>query len=567
VRGREWHGAFYSYHPDETPYAAYVNSLINGRPRRNDPYSGRIDAALPESLLSIQFVPAYSLALPARVLQVPAMTMFMLLTPLVAAVSVLAIFWLVMLVTSDTRVAATVALLVVCLGALARGQWFVRNLGGMATPYIYLPFLRRYEPAFAFPLLFIFCALVWLMLRSRERRHFMLSLVAAAVAFSALVFSYYFLWTAAAAFIVSVVLATVIVRPETWRMDLRRLAQLGALMIPAVLVYALLLSRRATSMDAQQALTLTHAPDLLRPPALLCGAVLLIFMVGLWRGGISRRDPRVVFITALALAPLIMFNQQVLTGRSLQPIHYEQFIANYVSLVVVGLAAVTIWRRQDLQRKIPTLLLILISLVSLARASQEAWLAGRRGLTFSTIVDESRPAALRLVELSVSDAMDRSTVLVLSPTSFWVSDTLCMTAPQPVLWGAHMFSFSALSPAENKERFYQQMYYSGVEQQTLGATTIEQTYFRLANFGWERVIQGLNANWRPITDAEEQAALAEYQKYVDTFDQKHAAQPTLGYVIAPANLTTDFSRVDRFYERDAGERVGAYVIYRVKRRP
>jgi len=493
--------------------------------------------------------------------------MFMLLTPLVAAVSVLAIFWLVMLVTSDTRVAATVALLVVCLGALARGQWFVRNLGGMATPYIYLPFLRRYEPAFAFPLLFIFCALVWLMLRSRERRHFMLSLVAAAVAFSALVFSYYFLWTAAAAFIVSVVLATVIVRPETWRMDLRRLAQLGALMIPAVLVYALLLSRRATSMDAQQALTLTHAPDLLRPPALLCGAVLLIFMVGLWRGGISRRDPRVVFITALALAPLIMFNQQVLTGRSLQPIHYEQFIANYVSLVVVGLAAVTIWRRQDLQRKIPTLLLILISLVSLARASQEAWLAGRRGLTFSTIVDESRPAALRLVELSVSDAMDRSTVLVLSPTSFWVSDTLCMTAPQPVLWGAHMFSFSALSPAENKERFYQQMYYSGVEQQTLGATTIEQTYFRLANFGWERVIQGLNANWRPITDAEEQAALAEYQKYVDTFDQKHAAQPTLGYVIAPANLTTDFSRVDRFYERDAGERVGAYVIYRVKRRP
>ena len=130
-----------------------------------------------------------------------------------------------------------------------------------------------------------------------------------------------------------------------------------------------------------------------------------------------------------------------------------------------------------------------------------------------------------------------------------------------------MFSFSALSPSENKERFYQQMYYSGVEQQTLRATTIEQTYFRLANFGWERVIQGLNANWQPITDAEEQAALAEYQKYVDTFDQKRAAQPTLGYVIASANLNTDFSRVDRFYERDAGERVGAYVIYRVKPRP
>src|SRR6185437_1285549 len=93
VRGHEWHGAFYTYHPDETPYAAYVNSLIEGRPRRNAPYTGRIDGrdgSLPESLLSIPFVPAYSLAIPARVLQISVMTVFILLQPLVAAASVLA---------------------------------------------------------------------------------------------------------------------------------------------------------------------------------------------------------------------------------------------------------------------------------------------------------------------------------------------------------------------------------------------------------------------------------------------------------------------------------------------
>src|SRR5207237_2878675 len=68
ARGLNWHGAYYSYHPDENAYTAYVNALIEGRPRRNDPFSGRVaqpGAPLPESLLSIQFVPAYTPALPA----------------------------------------------------------------------------------------------------------------------------------------------------------------------------------------------------------------------------------------------------------------------------------------------------------------------------------------------------------------------------------------------------------------------------------------------------------------------------------------------------------------------
>src|SRR5215210_1546243 len=52
---------------DEVAYAAYVNALIAGRPRRNDPYTGR-DGSQAESLFSIQFVPAYTIALTARTL-------------------------------------------------------------------------------------------------------------------------------------------------------------------------------------------------------------------------------------------------------------------------------------------------------------------------------------------------------------------------------------------------------------------------------------------------------------------------------------------------------------------
>lgn len=116
-------------------------------------------------------------------------------------------------------------------------------------------------------------------------------------------------------------------------------------------------------------------------------------------------------------------------------------------------------------------------------------------------------------------------------------------------------------------RFYQQLYYSGVNQETLRADTLDRTYFLLASFGWARVIEGLNANWRPITDAEEQAALDDYQRYVDTFDAHRAALPQLAYVVAPANATTDFSRVDRWYERYPGEQAGSYVVYRVRLRP
>jgi hypothetical protein len=574
VRGRNWHGAFYTYHPDETPYAAYVNSLIESRPRRNDPYSGRIDGSdgtLPESLMSIQFVPAYSLALPARWLGLSAMTIFLFLTPLVSVASVLAIFWLIRSLTNDSRIAATGALFVLGMGGLARGQFFVRKLGGIATPYVYMPFERRYEPAFAFPLFFIFLGLVWLMLRSKDRRTELVATFFAAFVFSVLVFSYYFLWTAAAALILSVGLVLAINRTENWRQVLRRLAQLGVLMALPLVPYVYLLLHRATSIDAEQGLTFTHAADLFRPPALIGALLLLMLCLAVRLRRIARTDPMLKFAAAFALAPLIMFNQQVVTGRSLQPIHYEQFIANYVSLVAVVLTGRVLWGAFKPDRQIPALLLILVSVISTARAFQEAWLGARSKLTFSTIVDDSRPVGLRLAALARSPASvahPRSdVVLVVSSVSFVVSDTLPITAPQPVLWAPHMFSFAGVEPRENRERFYQQLYYSGVNQQTLRADTLDRTYFRLANFGWARVIQGLNANWQPITDAEEQAALADYQHYVDTFDAKRTAMPPLAFVVTPANVTADLSRVDRWYERDPGEQVGAYVIYRTRLRP
>ena len=82
ARGHNWQGSYVAVQGDEVAYSAYVNALIDGRPRRNDPYSGRDDAPTqprPESLFSVQFFPAYVVALPARLLGISASTAFIVL--------------------------------------------------------------------------------------------------------------------------------------------------------------------------------------------------------------------------------------------------------------------------------------------------------------------------------------------------------------------------------------------------------------------------------------------------------------------------------------------------------
>src|SRR2546421_969207 len=97
-RGHQWNGANAIMHPDEVAYSAYVASLIRGRPRRNDPYTGRQDqpdAPQPESLFSIQIIPAYLVALPARWLGLSASTAFIFFPALFAFLSGLSIYWFI----------------------------------------------------------------------------------------------------------------------------------------------------------------------------------------------------------------------------------------------------------------------------------------------------------------------------------------------------------------------------------------------------------------------------------------------------------------------------------------
>ena len=93
-RGGEWQGSYALIDFDELTYSAYLNALIEGRPRRNNPYLEKDHQDIGESHFSIQFLPAYVVAMPARALGVSTSTAFILLTPIMAIASSLAIFWL-----------------------------------------------------------------------------------------------------------------------------------------------------------------------------------------------------------------------------------------------------------------------------------------------------------------------------------------------------------------------------------------------------------------------------------------------------------------------------------------
>src|SRR5919199_1051751 len=80
-KGRAGAGAYFSYNADEVAYVAYVNALRAGRPRRNDPYTGRDERAAapqPESLFSIQFIPPNIIATAARLAHLSAQTAFII---------------------------------------------------------------------------------------------------------------------------------------------------------------------------------------------------------------------------------------------------------------------------------------------------------------------------------------------------------------------------------------------------------------------------------------------------------------------------------------------------------
>ncbi|MCA1564232.1 MAG: hypothetical protein LC803_00975 [Acidobacteria bacterium] len=577
-RGRDWHGSDFSFFIDEAAYASYVNALIDGRPRLNDPYTGRDDApAAPqaESLFSIQFVPAYACALPARLFNFSAAAVFIILWPLAAFAVTLALTRLLRVVTADERTAAALALAVLCFCTFIHKT--ARTLRGLETAYLPLPFLRRYLPALPFAFFFIFCLLVWRALVTDARRASLSNAVFAGLTFALMVYSYFYLWTAAAAWLVCLALAWLAAAErEARRRAARPLLVVAAVAAVSLAPYAWLLARRAPTMNVVQALVHTRAPDLFRTSELLGALALVVLLLGAWRGWLAWRDRGALLVASFALTPFAVFNQQLITGRSLQPVHYEQFITNYVSLVALALSVVLILngraaRSGGGRARVPRKILASIALVSLGWASVEVVVATRRAARLNLRSDEVRPVYLRLSEMAGADGELEPVTgrrrIVFCP-DIAQADRLPTVAPQAVLWSPHMSVFSGVTLAEEKERLYQQLYYSNVDAERFADFIGRPHPYRTAVFGPARILNGLDATRAPLTPADLANETRAYAAYISSFTRERAAHTPLSYVVvAAASGQTDPGNIDRWYARDAGERVGNHTIYRVKLRP
>lgn len=571
TRGAEWNGAYAQVHGDEWIYSAYVQALIDGRPRRNDSYTGRDDRpgeTQPESIFSIQFIPAYLIAIPSRILGISSSTAFIIHGILTPLLSYLAIFWLLRLLLKDDRLAAAGAVVVICFGAMAGGQGVV-HLIETGSHYLYLPFLRRYAPATMFPLFFLFCGFVWKSLTENGSRSLAWA-IAAGLSIAILIFSYFYLWTAAFAWLAGLALLWLLARRDLKR-GLLTFGPIFVLFVAAVIPFLMLESRRMKAMDAGINVQLTRAPDLLRVPELFGLIVIALIVFGVVRRKINWRTPEPLFCASFGLLPFLVFNQQIITGRAVQPYHYSLFIANYVSLVGLVIALTLLWRAHQKRDEVICYRWVArIAILALWWGAVEVVVHTRVMMRESDVKDRIAAPGQRLRQLSAEDVLN--TGRDPRPLVLATSDNLAIMiptfAPQALLW-AQNFAFINIDKEENRRRLYQYLYYSGFDGPTLREDlTKPSNRFGTAIFGHARIIQYLAAvKEKPITADEIDKEVKQYEAFIASFNADTAREHVLSYLVYPATREPDLTNLDRWYNRDTGKIVGDFKIYRLRLKP
>jgi len=577
VRGRDWNGAYVSSQGDEIYYSGYINALMDGRSRRNDPFAGRDDTTgspLPESTFSIQFIPAYVISSLARVFGASASTAFIVLTGVSALLASLAVFWLLNSVTSDDHLAAAGTLFVLCLGCIAGRYGLFNTFFDIGIPVLH--FLRRYQPAATFPLFFIFQLLVWKALTSQSMRRARVTAIVAGLTLAVIIFSYLYLWTGAAAWLMCVGTLWLYLRPADRGQTMGVLATIGGITAIALVPYFYLLSHRAPTLDEQQTLISTHSPDLLRMHEFLAAAIFVTLVMGILRHRFNRTEPRVIYAGSLALLSFVVFNQQVVTGKSMQAFHFEIFVVNYSTLTALLILVTLFWS------PVSKRLLIWLAALSFSFGFVVVALPSRLVFVPSAIVNDKRvPVLLRLKQLSTQDGTlsdlrtkGFASTLVFSPSVPLMALLPTWTA-QGTLIDVGGLDFGSSTLEERKLFLYMHLYYSNVNPQSLREILAgslkkppeELSSFRSMIFGHERTIPALSFRFRPVQPEEVEREVVAYETYAKSFSRAQALTRPIAYALIPVEGNFDFSNLDRWYERDKGEHLGDYVLYRLKLRP
>jgi len=537
-------GSYVVMNYDEPAYSAYVNSLIEGHPRKNDPFTGRDDVQS-ESLYSIQFAPAYLIAAPARALGISASASFILLNVLLAIFGSAALWLLFRYVTGDPYIAACGVVTVLCLGTAAAFQGEFRRLLIGSAEIDFFPFLRRYQPGIAFSLFFIFCLLVWKMLSDGDNRKTLFSSIAAAAVFVTLVFSYFYIWTAALAWFVCFAVIKLAFQREKFSPSLLRIAVVAVSAAAAITGFFVMLGSRAGNMDEAQLLSISHAPELFAPPEVIGVLIAALIAWLLVKRSLSANDPAVTLALSLAILPVLLFNQQVVTGRSLQPFHYQIFIANYAVLIAAVLVIYAISKGTESGSASSNLKRVVtyIAAASVIWGFVESTSAARRYAPYEALRNSSMPALNDIAARPQASGVGRPVVLT---PDMLVADWVPSATPYRSLWSPHTNSAGGVNAAENKELLLKYMYFSGYSEKDV-ATALDGNLFELMAglFGGGRALSALDSGAKAVTKEEKLAAVREYSAYRASFDKTKAYDPKLTYLVISAQADNDLKDLDR----------------------
>lgn len=582
IRGKAWNGVYALHDHDEMCYAAYLQSLVDGKPRRNSPFTGRADSAenpLDESLFSVQFLAFYPIVIPAKILGISVSTTMILFDAIVGFLSGLALFRLLYLLFEKPFLSFVGTVLVFSSGVLIAGQGsFVSRFAPDSIYYfIAFPFARRAVPAIGFPALFLFFAFVWKFLTSDDRRLKIFSGIAASLSFAFLVYSYFYLWTAAAAWLFGLTLLWTVFRPADWRKTVIYLLVLGVFLLLVLIPYFILLAHRATTIDSIQLLVFTRRLDLWRIPEILSFAILFVYLAAKGFGWLDLREPKILFLMSFALVAPIVFNQQILSGRSLQPVHYQFYAVNYIAAFSL-FTLICILSERKTSRRTFNVILCLIALSALFVGYSDGQYSVKKARGENIWRDELLPAAEKIKAISQGSEnhAENKTAVVLSFDfypytlmnsifSLSASDDLPALSSQAVLWSPHQKVFSDLTAEESTERLFKFIYYQNFDGKWLGDELRKgRTELVEGFFGWDTKAAILTDEAKPVTDEKIDEIVRRYEEYRHNFTREKAQTPTLSFVLVHQATQADFSALDKWYERDAGETVGRYILYQVK---
>lgn len=137
---------------------------------------------------------------------------------------------------------------------------------------------------------------------------------------------------------------------------------------------------------------------------------------------------------------------------------------------------------------------------------------------------------------------------------------------QPVLWGIHMTMFPDITYKDSSARLNRFLYYHNYDEKKLKDSFGWGPAGALLSYGFfkaERILPIYSGGVTPITEQEIDDVVNQYAIFRRDFSYEDAAHPRLSFVLVHRYIEQDLSAVDKWYQRDTGEEIGEYILYRV----